>query len=178
MNSTLPVLIIGAGPTGLTLAAQLQRCRTPFRIIDPKLEVKQESRATDIHCGTIEIFRQIGVLEKIKEKSIVMSFNTNIRYEGKNISHYSLPDSVYPDARSITVPQYYTEIYLREHLSDLGIEIEQLELVSFRQTSDHVIATVKSPNSDDTKTIECQYLVGCDGAHSFVRKQIGIEFPG
>ncbi|KXN74296.1 FAD-binding monooxygenase, partial [Conidiobolus coronatus NRRL 28638] len=69
MNSTLPVLIIGAGPTGLALAAQLQRCGTPFRIIDPKPEVKQESRAFGIHCRTIEIFRQLGVLEKIKEKS-------------------------------------------------------------------------------------------------------------
>ncbi|KXN74290.1 hypothetical protein CONCODRAFT_2669 [Conidiobolus coronatus NRRL 28638] len=178
MNSTLPVLIIGAGPTGLALAAQLQRCGTPFRVIDPKPEVKQESRAFDIHCRTIEIFRQLGVLEKIKEKSRVMDFNINIRHERKNIAHYSLPDSVYPDARPIMVSQYYTEIYLREHLNDLGIEIEQLQLVSFQQTSDRVTAALKAPNSEDTKIIECQYMVGCDGAHSVVRKQLGIEFPG
>jgi 2-polyprenyl-6-methoxyphenol hydroxylase-like FAD-dependent oxidoreductase len=178
MNSTLPVLIIGAGPTGLALAAQLQRCGTPFRIIDPKPEVKQESRAFGIHCRTIEIFRQLGVLEKIKDKSRDMNFNMNIRHQGKPIAQYSLPDSVYPDSRPIMVPQYYTEIYLREHLSNLGIEIEQLEMVSFQQASDHIIATLKSPNSEDIKTIKCQYMVGCDGAHSVVRKQLGLEFPG
>jgi 2-polyprenyl-6-methoxyphenol hydroxylase-like FAD-dependent oxidoreductase len=177
MSSVLPVLIVGAGPTGLALAVQLQRCGTPFRIIDPKPEVKNESRAFGVHVRTIEIFRQLGVLDRIQENSKSLNFNMNIRYLGKKIATIKIPDSSYPDPKPILIPQYYTEVYLREHLISLGIEVEQLELDSFEQKSDRVFATLRSPN-EEISQVECHYMVGCDGAHSVVRKKLGLDFPG
>lgn len=175
--SQLPVLIIGAGPTGLMMACELERHDIPFRIIDKKPEPTQGSNATWIQTRTLEIFDAIGMIDPFLKKGHQCEA-INFYLKGKQIVQIPLNqiDSTYPFI--LMLPQSETERLLNEKLAESKIPVERSrELINIQQTNNGIISTLRFP-SGETEDIISDWVIACDGANSTVREQCQIPFPG
>ena len=180
--ATTDVLIAGGGPTGLTLAIVLSRYGISCRIIDREVGDHVHSRGKGIQPRTLEVFDDLGIVDELR--GIGTSTGSVRFYTNKQpVGDIRLPDVAprpgIPYPALLIVPQFQTERVLRERLQDFGVTIERgRQLVSFQDTGDGVVATVKDIATDETEEIEAAYLVGCDGGRSTVRKQLGLRFDG
>ncbi len=172
----IDVLIIGAGPTGLLMAAEAARYKMKCRIVDKLAAPEKQSRALAVQPRTLEIFNHLGIAEEFLSKGLKI-FAAN-PYSGKKrlarISFKTLP-SDYPFI--LCIEQSETERILTQHLSTFGISVErEKELIGLSQESDRVLATLLDLKSGKEQKVEAKWVVGCDGAHSQVRKSIGVLF--
>lgn len=177
MSNNIPVLIVGAGPTGLMMACELARHGISFRIIDKKSEPTTGSNATWIQPGTLELLDHIGISDSFIRKGHICNA-IHLHLKGKDLARIPLEniDSIYKYI--LMLPQKETEIILTEHLEDLGNQVERsLELIDIKQLPDSVTCTIKYPNNK-TEEITSDWLIACDGANSTVREKCGIFFPG
>jgi 2-polyprenyl-6-methoxyphenol hydroxylase-like FAD-dependent oxidoreductase len=173
----LDVLVVGAGPTGLTLASELLRHGASARVIDELSSPVVYSKAAVVHARTMELFDAMGVVGPILERTKVVH-GTSVYAGGKRVAHLSLDaiaDSPYPHAYGIS--QHDTEEALALHLARFGGHVERgVRLASYTQDDAGVTATVEGPSGRGE--IRARWLVGCDGAHSMVRKTAGFSFEG
>ncbi|MGZ3454718.1 MAG: FAD-dependent monooxygenase [Polyangiales bacterium] len=163
------VLVVGAGPTGLTLACELLRHGVRCIVLDELAEPVTFSKAAAVHVRTMEIFQVMGVASAILEHTRVFH-GFSMHAEGKRVGHVVLEgvDSRFPYAYGVS--QRDTEAVLTEKL---GVQIRRsTKLESFTQDEHGVVAKTSAG------TIAAQYIVGCDGAHSTVRKSCGFTFEG
>lgn len=176
MNN-LPILIVGAGPTGLMMACALARYGITFRIIDKKPERTLASNATWVQTRTMELLDQMGILNRFTK--IGHTCNAiNLYADGKHLSKLSLKhiDSIYPFI--LMLPQSETEKLLEEYLNESNQNIERsIELINVTCNSDIVTSTLKYSDGH-TETITSNWLIACDGANSIVREKCGFHFPG
>jgi 2-polyprenyl-6-methoxyphenol hydroxylase-like FAD-dependent oxidoreductase len=177
MNSQ--VLIVGAGPTGLTLALWLTRLGVPVRIIDKSDGPGETSRALAVQARTLEFARQIGVIDDLLAEGVNIERIAIHTPEGVEarlpLAHFGAGLSHYPFA--FALPQDIHERILLKHLERAGVRVDRrTELVSFKQYSRGVSATLRCDGVEES--IEADYLCGCDGAHSSVRHMLGVGFPG
>lgn len=178
-KSKTSVLIVGAGPSGLILALWLKKKNVDFRIIDKNIRPGETSRALAVQARTLEFYRQLGIAEEVIERGITVH-ELKMRRRGKIIARAPLGAmgegmSRYPYL--LFYSQDIHEAFLCEKLATLGTTIErQTELINFTQDEQRVVATIKNQHGEET--IEADYLVGCDGAHSTVRHGLGLNFPG
>ena len=178
----LPVLVVGAGPTGLTMANELARHGVRPRIIDRGSAPATTSRALVVQPRTLEIFDDIGVIEQaiaagdpasdltitFAEKTVALDF------AGQLIGPQNY--TAYPEPR--TLSQHDTERILTDLLSTRGVEIERgLALTDLTQDGNAVIVSLRGEDGS-TETARYRWVIGCDGAHSAVRKATGIPFAG
>lgn len=171
------VLIAGAGPIGLTAAIELARNGIGCRIVDPLLEPPQYAKAVGIQPRTLELFERMGVLRQILDAAVQL--RGQLAYvNGEQVGRLdlALPDDV--PFQFIGLPQYATERILREELTARGVAVERgLRLTGFEQDTDGVTATLT--DGDGTQqSVRAGYLIGADGAHSVVRKGLGLTFEG
>jgi 3-(3-hydroxy-phenyl)propionate hydroxylase len=172
-----PVLVVGAGPTGLALAVEMARSGLPVRILDKGSGPVEWSQALVVQARTLEQFERYGIAEKsvaqghpIHHAAILHRRHRFLHFDFARIA------SRYPFA--LFLPQNETEALLLAHLRSLGAEVERnTELLSFRDGSGGGSATVRQANGT-TETVPYRWLVGCDGAHSTVRHALGIAFEG
>ncbi|MBC2639800.1 MULTISPECIES: FAD-dependent monooxygenase [unclassified Rhodococcus (in: high G+C Gram-positive bacteria)] len=170
------VLVVGAGPVGLTAAIELRRRGVACRIIDPLLEPPQYAKAVGIQPRTLEVFESMGVLRNILDASIEM-LGQIVYVNGDEVARLELSLPADVPFEFLGLPQYETERILTEYLATFGTTIERgTRLTEFEQDDDGVVATVTGADGDET--VRTQYLLGCDGAHSVVRKGLGLTFEG
>lgn len=177
MSNPLPVLIVGAGPTGLMMACELARHHIAFRIIDKNPERTLSSNATWIQTLTIEIFNQIGIVDRFLKIGHPCDA-INLYIDGKSLVTIPLNniDSTYPYV--LMLPQSETERLLIERLSEFNQRVERpLELIDVKQNNNSVMATVKHADGH-TEIITSDWLIACDGANSSVREKCQLFFPG
>lgn len=172
--NAIDVLVVGAGPTGLTLACELRRHGVGCRVIETLTEQVIWSKAAAVHARTLEVFDHMGVVDAFLAYANAID---GVRvYSGEElVAHVGFEgiDSPYPHVYGAS--QRDTELVLARHLESLGGSIERgVTLTSFEETDAGVLARV---NGTD-EIIEARYLVGCDGAHSTVRKALGFTFEG
>lgn len=172
------VLIVGAGPTGLVLAAQLSRLGVDFRIIDKHAAPLELTKSAALHARTLEHFRDLGVVDRILaegQRVDVLTLRTSHR-DRLSVDFRVLADTAYPYIMDI--PQYRTEHILIDHLAQCGVPLHRnTTLVDLAEAATGVTATVTTPDGG-TEEITAQWVVGCDGAHSTVRELRGIGFDG
>jgi 2-polyprenyl-6-methoxyphenol hydroxylase-like FAD-dependent oxidoreductase len=172
------VLIAGAGPTGLTLAIDLVRRGISFRLIEAAATPFEGSRGKGIQPRTLEIFDDLGVIGAILAAGAVYpKFRTHVgpfslRVGSLSSSKQPTESVPYPDLWM--VPQFRTEAILRDRLRALGGEVEFGQaLATFTQNDRGVEATLVTG-----ETVRADFLVGCDGGHSAVRKALGLRMEG
>lgn len=178
----VPVLIVGAGPIGLMLAVELRRHRIACRIVEQRTERSDFCKAIGLQPRSLELFETLGILEEAVARGIWIK-GQEVYVNGRQVADMRLPSGG-PEALMglpygfLGLPQYETEAILADHLAELGVEIERgWTLQSLEQSGGGVAATLSGP-SGESRVLTADYLVGCDGAHSQVRKQLGIGFEG
>lgn len=176
------VLIVGGGPTGLMLAAELAKFGVNFRLIDKSEDRVRESRAIVIQSRSMELFQNLGVSDKFLKK-INSAKMAQFNYQGKRIARFNLTDSLKEETTPFPsvffLPQYETESILIQHLKEKGIQVERpKELVKITPYHSGVRVEVKDTFYQSTEKIHCRYLVAADGAKSFVRDALQVPFKG
>lgn len=183
MTST-PVLIVGAGPTGVVLALNLARRRVPFRIIDDNAGPGEHSRAMAVHARTLELYQQFGFAQEVVDQGIKMTV-IHVREAKDDAAPVELTKI---DLREVgegtpfpfvlAYAQDEHERFLVHKLDEAGARVEwNTKLDGFTQNETGVNATVVR-NGAAREEISASYLCGCDGPHSRVRDVTGVGFPG
>jgi 2-polyprenyl-6-methoxyphenol hydroxylase-like FAD-dependent oxidoreductase len=178
MNQT-KVLIIGAGPAGLTLACELARRQVDFRIIEKSPAPPYGSRAKALQPRSLEIFNDLGITETIMSEGYTdlpyRKFNNNQPLGDTPRNSFPRTDTRYP--KTLLLPQFAVEAALRARLETLGGTINwATEMTEFMQTEKSVECHLENPNW--TEELSCKYIVACDGGKSTTRKKLGISFNG
>jgi 2-polyprenyl-6-methoxyphenol hydroxylase-like FAD-dependent oxidoreductase len=176
MNDKPSVLIVGAGPTGLVMAHELARDGVECRVVDKSAHRAMQSRAIAIHSRTVETFELMGLVDDFLAAGHRIT-GVNVFGDSGRIAHVDFRslDTRYPYV--LGTPQDETERILEEHVGRLGVQIERnTELVALAQRDASVSARLRA--ADRTEEIEAEWVLGCDGAHSMVREQMGIPFSG
>lgn len=171
------VLIAGAGPVGLTLAMALARAGVAVRIVDPAASRTDKSKALVLWPRTLELLEIQGCVHDFIAAGM-RGAGAHMRAGGKELVHvrFDIARSDFPYA--LLIPQSETERLLEEALARLGVRVERgVRLESLVQDADGV--TAQLARGDGTQeSARCEWLAGCDGAHSTVRHAIGAEFSG
>jgi 2-polyprenyl-6-methoxyphenol hydroxylase-like FAD-dependent oxidoreductase len=171
------VLIVGAGPVGLTMAAELARYGVSVRIVDKSAQRTDKSKAVVLWSRTLELLDRVGCTSAFVGSGNKVNA-ANIITDKTVIGHvdFSEVDSPYPFA--LMLPQSDTERLLEEHLGRLGINTQrQTELSSFEQDKCGITAVLKNADGQE-EVVKADWLIGCDGAHSAVRHGLGLSFLG
>ena len=177
---TLPamtdVLIAGAGPTGLALAAELRRREVPSLIIDRQSSGANTSRACVVHARTLELLEPLGAAVDLLARGVkVPIFCVRDRDRALMTIDFSEIPSSYPF--TLMCPQNKVEDCLLSHLEMLGGNVVRpCELFDCRESNSHVEAKLGANGA--TRSVRAGWLVGCDGMHSKVREQARIDFDG
>ncbi|WP_433508674.1 FAD-dependent monooxygenase [Nonomuraea sp. CA-143628] len=177
--SDLQVLIAGAGPTGLTLACDLARRGVAVRVIDQAPGPFPGSRAKGVTPRTVEVLDDLGLAQEAVRAAtplVMRHYGREGTFTDQRPASYWQTSPAEPHPQ-LLLPQWRTEAILRSLLGRLGVTVEYAtRLARFEQDGEQVTATVQRDAGG--QVIVADYLVGCDGGHSTVRKQLGVAFEG
>jgi 2-polyprenyl-6-methoxyphenol hydroxylase-like FAD-dependent oxidoreductase len=170
------VLVVGAGPTGLLLAAELERRDVPCLLMDALDAPQGWDRATVVHERSLEIFEALGIADPLIAEG-VKTRGARFRSDGEILAELSLDltDSRY--GFQLGVSEEVTESVLTEYLEAQGGAITRsTRLVGLEPGEDAVTATIE--RDGERREVVVRWVVGCDGSHSSVREAAGIDYPG
>lgn len=174
LSIMLGVLVIGAGPTGLSLALSLRRFGVACRIIDQAPEPVRTARAHELHARTLEILDDYGIAADVLARATTVAGVNIYGVGGRRVARLNMEEFDTPASRVHLIPQSEVEALLRQELSSFGVAVEwSSRLVALSQRTDRVLARLATG-----ERVSARWLVGCDGAHSEVRRQLGIPFDG
>lgn len=192
------VLVVGGGPVGLTLAMDL--ARRGIRTVVAELRHKGEPpsvKCNHVSARSMEIFRRLGVAKAIRDAGLPADYPNDVSYRvsftGKELSRIPIPcrrdrytatggpDTWWPTAEPPhRINQIHMEPVMFAHASAIdGLTIlNRTAFEDFSEDADGILATVCNLDSDTTSKIRADFIVGCDGARSLVRKAIGANLQG
>jgi 2-polyprenyl-6-methoxyphenol hydroxylase-like FAD-dependent oxidoreductase len=177
MSVDSDLVVVGAGPSGLTLALQASMMGAKVRVLERRTEPRPWAPALAVHPRTMEILRTLGVAEDLVSRGLTrVDLRIHVRgtvVEG-SLGDLRLPTTEYPFI--LFAPQPVVEATLAERLASMGVEVEWgSNLVGFKDGEDGVRCRVIA---DGKRSIGTRFLAGCDGAESTVRMGAGIPFRG
>jgi 2-polyprenyl-6-methoxyphenol hydroxylase-like FAD-dependent oxidoreductase len=172
------VLIVGAGPTGLTLACELARRGTAVRIIEKSPEFHSGSRGKTLNPRSLEVFESLGILPELlahgRTDLLLRKYRDGEIVTDTDPFAVLEPTPSAPYVRGLFIAQWQVEEILRTRLAEWGVTVELgTELTGFEQTEKSVVATTAAG-----KRIAAEYLVACDGGRSTIRKSLPVTFDG
>lgn len=173
------VAVVGAGPTGLALTLDLARRGIAVRLFDRAPEPFRGSRGKVISVRTQEVFDDFGIVDRLRAAGL-SHLRHRVYLRGDLVRDYDPaaagapgPDRPF-DYSPVFIPQWRVEQLLRDALAECGVHPEfGAELTDFRQADDGVTVQLA-----DGVSVHTDWLIGCDGAHSTIRKRLGVSFVG
>lgn len=172
------VLIIGAGPVGLTMALELRRLGLGCRIVDKAAAATDKSKALVVWGRTLELLEASGDVRQDFFAAGRLAQAVSVFGNGQRLVHVRFERDDTAFAQPLMIPQSDTERILAERLGCQGVTVERrVELLELADRDQFVEAVLQRPDGR-RETVRCDWLIGCDGAHSVCRKQLGIEFAG
>jgi 2-polyprenyl-6-methoxyphenol hydroxylase-like FAD-dependent oxidoreductase len=168
----VPVIVAGAGPTGLTLATELRRGGVEVLLLERRAHRGQDgSRAAGMQPRTIELLDQRGIVDRF----VAAGPETQLGNFAGIMLDYTVLPTRFP--YTLNILQADTERVLEDCAAELGVTVQWSTAVTgIQQDADGVDVTLDGPHG--TETVRARYLVGCDGGRSTIRKLVGVVFPG
>ena len=174
------LVIVGAGPVGLTLACEAVRHGLAPRVIDLAAHASIHSKAQIVHARTLEQLEDMGIVERFLERGLITrAFTAHAQRSTEPFARLEIGDVGSRFTGMLSISQHETEVPLAERLRELGVEVERgVELISFTQDEAGVDAVLRHVEDGREERVRAPYLVGCDGAHSTVRHGLDLDFEG
>lgn len=170
-----PILVVGAGPTGLVLALRLARHGTRFRIVDARSGPGEASRAIAVHARTLEFYDQMEIADAVISGGMKAEV-LRVRKRGKDVARLrfgNIGAGISPYPFVLCYPQDDHERFLVARLAEAGVAVEwNTRLDAIAQDDEGVTATLGGAPA------RFAHVCGCDGARSQVRESLGLDFPG
>ena len=173
-----PVLVVGAGPIGLSLAIDLAQRGQRVVLLDDADRIGEGSRAICFSKRSLEYWDRLGVAGRMVNKGVVWSVG-RIFHGAEQLYQFNLlPEQGHKMPAFINLQQFYAEAYLVERAAQLPeIDLRWRNRVSaLEQRNDHVVLTIETP--DGPYRLAARYVVACDGARSSLRSMVGADFKG
>ncbi|MEP0943007.1 MAG: FAD-dependent oxidoreductase [Rhizobiaceae bacterium] len=196
-SKEVDVAIVGGGPFGLTLAIELGRRGVSVALYDAKPSTAFNPQANATQARTMEYFRRLGFADEIRALGLPGDYPTDIayftRYASHELTRFRLPasrqakDMVSRNDGSWSaaeaphrISQKFVEPVLHHHADEAGDADIRFgwQLTGFDETEDHVMCRFQSVTGDDKHHVKARYLIGGDGARSFVRRTLGVSYTG
>ncbi|HEY6738940.1 MAG TPA: FAD-dependent monooxygenase, partial [Actinopolymorphaceae bacterium] len=167
------VLVVGAGPTGLTAAAALAARHVDVRIVDRASGPATTSRANILHARGVQVLERLGALGTLPDQAVEPR-GMAMHVGGRRLSTMRFAPLEGESVQALFVSQASVEAELRRRAEELGVRVEwNRRVTALDQDGDGVTVSLA-----DGTSVRAAYVVGCDGAHSTVRDLVGIPFPG
>ncbi|MFI9617262.1 FAD-dependent monooxygenase [Streptomyces sp. NPDC052023] len=164
------VIVVGAGPAGMMLAGELRLAGVDVIVLEKLPARTGESRGLGFTARTMEIFDQRGLLPRFGDIEV-----SNVGHFGGLPVDFGVLDGAHQAAK--TIPQSVTETVLEEWATQLGADVRRRhDVLSVKEKEDSVEVEARGP--EGVHRLRAEYLVGCDGGRSTIRKAAGFEFPG
>jgi 2-polyprenyl-6-methoxyphenol hydroxylase-like FAD-dependent oxidoreductase len=174
-ESMSEVLVVGAGPVGLTMAAELARHGARCRIIDRLTAPTGYCKAIGVTPRTLEVWEDMGVVRAMIDAGVWLR---GLRMIVAGQARETWPDLSDLPYGQLGIPQYATERLLSEHLARFGFGVERGVALTGLRDDGRRVAVELAHADGRSESAEFRYVVGCDGAHSAVRHELGIGFAG
>ena len=179
VESRHKVVIVGAGPIGLSMAIDLALKNIPTVVLDDNDVVSAGSRAICWAKRTLEIFDRLGIGERMLEKGVVWKVGRLFDGNDEVYNFNLLPEDGHRYPAFINLQQYYVEQYLVERAGDFPDLIDlrfKNKVTAHHDHGDYISLDIETPDGD--YILEANYLLACDGASSATRNRMGLPFKG
>jgi 3-(3-hydroxy-phenyl)propionate hydroxylase len=173
-----PVVVIGAGPVGLSFAIDLAQRGQGVVLLDDADRIGEGSRAICFSKRSLEYWDRLGIGQRMVDKGVVWSIGKIFHGASQLYQFDLLPEQGHKRPAFINLQQFYAEAYLVDRVQELaGVDLRwRNKVTGLEQRNDHAILTVETP--DGAYRIGADYVVACDGARSSLRQMVGAEFAG
>ncbi len=173
-----PVVVVGAGPVGLSLAIDLAQRGHGVVLLDDADRIGEGSRAICFSKRSLEYWDRLGIGQRMVNKGVVWSVGKIFHGNSQLYQFNLLPEEGHKRPAFINLQQFYAEAYLVDRVGQLGaIDLRWCnKVVGLEQRNDHVALTIETP--DGLYRMHAQHVIACDGARSSLRKMVGAEFSG
>jgi 3-(3-hydroxy-phenyl)propionate hydroxylase len=172
------VVVVGAGPVGLSLAIDLAQRGQSVVLLDDADRIGEGSRAICFSKRSLEFWDRLGIGQRMVDKGVMWSVG-KIFHGDKQLYQFNLlPEQGHKRPAFINLQQFYAEAYLVDRVETLPqIELRwRNKVTGLERRNDHVVLTVETP--DGPYRLRANYVVACDGARSSLRQMVGAEFTG
>jgi 2-polyprenyl-6-methoxyphenol hydroxylase-like FAD-dependent oxidoreductase len=191
------VLIAGGGPVGMTLALDLGCRKVPCLVVEENDRTLDVPRCNTVSARSMEHFRRLGVASRIRQAGLPPDYPTDVSYRTRfchpDLLRITMPsmaqvlsnaDRHADSSPTCEPPHRISQLYLEPILTDHArnypdVRVEhRVRLEAFDVTTDGVLATLRSTVTGQTKMVYADFLIGCDGASSLVRRLLGAQLTG
>src|SRR5512139_1431207 len=172
------VVVVGAGPVGLSLAIDLAQRGQKVVLLDDADRIGEGSRAICFSKRSLEFWDRLGIGQRMVDKGVVWSVGKIFHGESQLYQFNLLPEQGHKRPAFINLQQFYAEAYLVDRVGELpAIDLRwRNKVTALERRNDSVVLTIDTP--EGTYRLNAQYVIACDGARSSLRQMVGAEFAG
>ena len=172
------VVVVGAGPVGLSLAIDLAQRGQPVVLLDDADRIGEGSRAICFSKRSLEYWDRLGVGSRMVDKGVVWSVGRIFHGASLLYQFNLLPEQGHKRPAFINLQQFHAEAYLVDRVQELSaVDLRwRNKVIGLEPRNDHVVVTIETP--DGSYRMRASYVVACDGARSSLRQMVGAEFKG
>ena len=173
-----PVVVVGAGPVGLSLAIDLAQRGQSVVLLDDADRIGEGSRAICFSKRSLEYWDRLGIGQRMVDKGVVWSVGKIFHGASQLYQFNLLAEEGHKRPAFINLQQFYAEAYLVDRVQELaGVDLRwRNKVTALEQRNDHAVLTVETP--DGPYRIQADFVIACDGARSSLRQMVGAEFVG